>query len=135
MICLRCKTQILDKSTFCNMCLTKILNEDVQNCRKNNNYNNPHDKLDRIVEEKENDYIVKEHCNKALQDIDTKNYSDLSDRIDYLVNFYSDKKDIIDLCDKVAKIIERNKKDVDLCSILLKLQRTYPDKYSNLFTN
>lgn len=134
MICLKCGTEILDKSIFCSICRTKILNEDAQNYEKNNNYNNSYDELGKVVEEKENEYIVKDYYNKALKDIDTKNYTDLSDRIDYLVNFHSDKKDIIDLCDKVVKIIERNNKDVDLHSISLKLQRAYPDKYPNLFT-
>jgi len=75
-----------------------------------------------------NEYTVKDCYNKALEDIDTKNYTDLSTRMDYLINFYSDKKDIIDLCDRIVKIIERNCKDIDLRSISLKLKHAYSDK-------
>lgn len=133
MICLKCGSEILDKSIFCRICGTKIVNEDLKNYAQKNSYNNSYDELGKIVEEKETEFIIKDYYNKALKDIDTKNYTDLADRIDYLVNFYSDKKDIIELCDKVVKIIERNSKDIDLHSISLKLQRAYPDKYPNLF--
>ena len=38
MICLKCGTEILDKSNFCSICGTKILSEEAQNYVKSNNY-------------------------------------------------------------------------------------------------
>ncbi|KZL91071.1 zinc ribbon domain-containing protein [Clostridium magnum] len=135
MICLKCGTEILDKSNFCSTCGTKILSEEAENYVKNNNYISFYNEPDKVVEGKENEYTLKYYYNKALKDIDTKNYSALLNTIEYLVTFYSDKKDIMDLCYKVVKIIERNNKDIDLRLISLKLQHTYPNKYSNLSTN
>jgi len=76
----------------------------------------------------EKEYTLKDCYNKALEDIDTKNYSDLSARLDYLINFYPNKKDVIDLCDRIVKIIKRNNKDIDLCSLASKLEYAYPNK-------
>lgn len=119
---------------------------EAENYAKNNNYesayqtllqvknkyhtdNTSYDGLGKIVEEKVNEYIEKSYYTQALKDIDTKDYSDLSSNVDYLITFYSDKTEVkTDLYNKVIKIIEKNAENPDLYLLLTKLQETYPDK-------
>ncbi|KZL88879.1 FxLYD domain-containing protein [Clostridium magnum] len=88
---------------------------------------NDYDGLSKTLEDKRNEYIVNDYYTQALKDIDTKNYSDLTSRVEYLVNFYSDKENIAGLCEKVVKIIEENKGDAGLSLLLDKIQKTYPN--------